>query len=112
MRPIRITVTDVGQTDPIPLDQYLNPFNVSLRTLIDPTPGPTYTVEYTESDIWAEGYDPDTDTWNALAGMDAAIADAYATLVSPVTAVRMRVTAVGAPTDSVELTVLQSGAVS
>src|SRR5678809_775423 len=110
MRPIYQTVTDVGQTPPIPLDGYLNPFNVSLRAT--KSGGPTYTVEYTESDVFAEGYDPDTDTWNALDGMTDAVADAYETLTSRVSAVRMRVTAVGAPTDSVTLAVLQSGAVS
>lgn len=108
MRPVYQTLSDASggalATDPIPLDLYLTPFNVSLRALVTGTV--EYTVEYTESDVFAEGYDPDTDTWNALAGMDAATASAYTTLTSPVTAVRMRQTS---GNGSVALAVLQAG---
>ena len=106
MRPVRVSLDGVSQTDPIPLDLYLTPFNVSLRTII--TGAPTYTVEYTESDVFAAGYDPDTDTWNPLSGMTDETANAYTTLVSPVTAVRMRQTA-GVAGNGVELTVIQAG---
>ena|ERR1044071_525612 len=108
MRPIRLSTLGVSKTVPIPLDLYLVPFNVSLRAVI--TGAPTYTVEYTEDDVYAVGYDPDAGSskWKALDGMTDAVADAYTTLTSPVTAVRMRQT-VGAAPNGVELTVLQAG---
>lgn len=108
MRPIRQTTLGVTNTPVIPLDLYLVPFNVSLRAII--TGAPTFTVEYTEDDVFASGYDPDAGTskWKALDGMTDAVADAYALLVSPVTAVRMRQT-VGAAPNGVALTVLQAG---
>lgn len=107
MRPIRQSTLGVSQTPTIPLDIYVTPFQVSLRAVI--SGAPTYTVEYTEDDIWAADYDPDTGVWNPLEGMEDAIADAYAILDSPVTAVRMRQTA-GADPAGVELTVLQGNA--
>lgn len=110
MRPIRQTVTGVGQTPPIPLDMNLNPFSVSLGVVLNNDPGVTYTVEYTESDVWAEGYDPDMDTWIPLDGQEDAVANSNTFLVSPVTAVRMRVTAETAPGDAATLTVLQGNA--
>lgn len=108
MRPVRQSTLGVMNTPIIPLDIYLKPFQVSLRAVI--TGAPTYTVEYTEDDIWAAGYDPDagTSTWLPLDGMTAAVANAYTTLTSPVTAVRMRQT-VGAAPNAVALTVLQAG---
>lgn len=110
MRPIRLTVTGVGQTVPVPLDMNLNPFSVSIGVVLNNTPGVTYTVEYTLSNVWAEDYDPDTDTWIALDGMEDAVAGANTFLVSPVTAVRMRVTAETAPGDAATLTILQGNA--
>lgn len=112
MRPVRYTLSDasggvvVGAV--VPLDIYLNPFNVSLQVVVDGTA--TFTVEYTEDDIWADGYDPDaaSSKWIPLANMDDEAADANDTLVSAVSGVRMRqLTGDG----SVALTVMQSGAV-
>lgn len=110
MRPIRQSTSDASVTPQatpvIPLDLYLAPFNVSLRAVVTGTA--TYTVEYTEDDVFAEGYDPDdaSSTWNPLDDMTDATATAYTTLVSPVTAVRMRQTL---GDGSVELVVLQAG---
>jgi hypothetical protein len=91
------------------MDIYLPNFLVSLRAIIRGTGlDATYTVEWTQDDIWAVGYDPDaaTSKWVAVVGMDAAVADAYATFNSPVRAFRIRQTA-GA--DPVELTIVQGG---
>lgn len=111
MRPIIQTLSDASggalKTAPLPPDIYLNPFSVSLQTEV--TGAATYTVEWTQDDIWASGYDPDavTSIWNAVAGMDGAIINATATFNEPVRAFRMRQTA-GA--GSVRLIIVQSGA--
>jgi len=113
MRPIIQTLSDASggakSTAPLPPDIYLNPFSVSLQTEV--TGAATYTVEWTQDDIWAAGYDPDagTSVWNVVAGMDAAVVSATATFNEPVRAFRMRQTA-GA--GSVKLIIVQGGAAS
>jgi len=107
MRPISVTQTDVGNSNPVPLDLYLTPFNVTIQCV--KSGGPTYTVQYTNDDVFAVGYNPTTGNWFDLAGITNAVADAVDSLISPVTAVRLRVTAVGAPTDSVAMRVVQAG---
>jgi hypothetical protein len=110
MRPVYYIVGAAASSPPIPPDIYLNPFSVSLRAVIlDTGADATYTVEWTQDDIWAVGYDPDaaTSVWEPVAGMSAAVVDAYATFNSPVRAFRIRQTA-GA--DRVQLAVVQGGA--
>lgn len=109
MRPITVTVTDVANSSPIPLDIYLKPFQVTIQCVISGTP--TYTVQYTNDDVFAEGYDPDDagSTWFDLSGIDDAVANAVDSLISPVTAIRLVVSAVGDPADSVTMRVTQAG---
>lgn len=110
MRPITQTLTDASggakATPVIPCDLYLTPTNISLQVTV--TGAATYTVEYTNDDVFAVGYNPNaaSSQWTALTGMTAATANASTTIVSPVTAVRMRQTA-GA--GSTTLRVVQAG---
>lgn len=108
MRPVRYSLSDASVDEqvgaPVPLDLYLTPFQVSLQVLVTGTA--TYTVEYTESDVYAEGYDPDTDTWTPMANMEDVIDNQQDTLISPVTAVRARQTA---GNGSIDFTVIQGG---
>lgn len=96
MRPITQSLSDASggakATPVIPLDIYLTPFNVSLQVTV--VGAATYTVEFTNDDVFAVGYDPDgaTANWTPLDGQTDAIANANSTLISPVTAVRMRQT--------------------
>lgn len=101
MRPITYRVTNVGDGVPIPLDIFRDPFAVTMACRISGTP--TYSVEFTCDDPAAPV------TWFALANMTAKVADASDTLISPVTAIRLRVTAVGNAADYVEMRVLQAG---
>ena len=107
MRPITRTQTNVGDDIPVPLDLYLTPFNVTIQCVI--SGGPTYTVQYTNDDVYAANYNPATGNWFDLAGITGAVVNAVDSLISPVTAIRLRVTAVGAPTDSVQMRVTQAG---
>jgi hypothetical protein len=111
MRPVYLNTSDASggeQATPVcPPDIYLNPFNISLRA--DVTGVATYTVEWTNDDVFDPDFDPATAQWTAVVGMTDAVADANATLISPVRGIRMRQTA-GA--GSVNLAIVQSGATS
>lgn len=107
MRPMTIVQTNVGDTGAIPLDIYRDPFNCTIQCVI--TGGPTYSVQYTLDDVYAPGYNPAAGNWFPLAGITGLLVNAVDSLISPVTAIRLRVTAVGAPTDSVQMRVLQAG---
>jgi hypothetical protein len=50
-----------GVTAPIPLDQYISPFNVSLAVV--PAGTATYTVQYTFDDPFASDFVPASANW-------------------------------------------------
>ena len=108
MRPTRVIVTNVGVSQPIPMDQYLVPFNVGLGAII--TSGtPTYSVQHTFDNVYASTYNPASGTWFNQPDMTAQTTNQDGNYAFPVSAIRLNVTAVGAPTDSVTLNVLQAG---
>lgn len=108
MRPVRLTTSDASggakASSVCPMDLYISPFNVTLQTLVTGTAN--YDIQYTKDDVFAVGYDPSTGQWTSLTGMTGATAAAEATLISPVTAVRILQ---NSGTGSVRLTVLQAG---
>lgn len=61
MREIKQTITGTGVTAPIPMDQYISPFNVGLG--IAPSDTATYTVQHTFDDPFASDFDPATAQW-------------------------------------------------
>lgn len=107
MRPITVTQTNTGDSAAIPLDLYLTPFHVTIQGVITGTP--TYSVQYTNDDVFASSYVAASGNWFTLSGISGATANAVDTIIAPVTAIRLRVTAVGAPTDSVQMRVTQAG---
>lgn len=104
MRPITISKTGAGASSPVPLDGYISPFNVTLRALVTGTVD--YTIQYTSDDVYAVGYNPAVGDWTAITGMTVVAVDSEATLISPISAVRILVNS-GA--GSVALTVRQAG---
>jgi hypothetical protein len=100
---VEVGTTAVGASQPIPLDLYLDPFNVSL--FIDVTGTVNATLEYTGDDNVLTSIGPFV--WFAHSDLTNVVADDVGTIISPVTAVRL-VTNSGS--GSTELTVLQSGA--
>ena len=66
-------------------------FNVSLQVIITGTA--TYTVQYTQDDVFATNYDPSTGSWFSVTGLIAQTASGNGSLAAPVTAVRLAVTA-------------------
>lgn len=108
MRPITLTTSDASggeQSTPVcPLDWRITPFQITLAA--DVTGTATFTVEYTSDDVFSATFNAATALWFPVTGMSAATADASATLISPVTAIRMRQTA---GNGSVRLRVQQAG---
>lgn len=107
MRLVSLTVTGVGVSAPIPLDNYISPFNVGFGVLI--AGAPTYSVQHTFDDVFAAGFNPATATWFTHPTIVNQTANADGNYAFPVVAVRLNVTAVGAGTDSATLKLIQAG---
>ncbi len=105
MRPIRKTVSTVSASEPVPLDHYISPSNVTVDVLLNGT-GITYTAQYTTDDIYADGYSAASGNWSSISGVGGS-ASATGNIAFPVTAVRLDVSAV--TTGDATLTVIQSG---
>lgn len=107
-RPIRKTLSSATTTPPIPLDIHLGSFVVTLNAVMTPGAILTYNVEYTTDPVLVEGVlDPSTLSWFSVSGLDAKTTSAASNLMSPVTAVRLRVTTYSS--GSVTLAVIQGG---
>jgi hypothetical protein len=103
-----VTVTNVGVSQPIPMDQYLTPFNVGMGAVIT-SGAPTYSVQHTFDNVYASNYNPATGTWFTHPDLAAQTTNADGNYAFPVSAIRLNVTAVTNPTDTVNLQVLQAG---
>lgn len=110
MRPVRVTVSSATASAPIPMDQYLNPFNVGLGVVLSPGASLTYTVQHTFDDVFSETFNPATATWFPHATLAAQTASSSGNYAFAVSAIRLNVTAF--TSGSATLNVLQSGATS
>jgi hypothetical protein len=62
MRPITVSVGASASSQVVPLDIYqTGNVNVQLQNI---TGTPDVSIEWTNDDIWAVGYDPDTGNWS------------------------------------------------
>ena len=100
---VEFGTTGVGASQPVVVDQYLDPFNVSL--FIDVTGTVDVTVQYTGDDDVLTSSGPFV--WFNHTDLTAKSADSVGTIISPVRAVRLLT---NSGTGSAELTVLQAGA--
>jgi hypothetical protein len=80
-----------GVTAPVPLDQYISPFNVSLA--IVPTGTATYTVQYTFDDPFTATFDPTTAVWFDHPDLTAETGNKNGNFAFPVRATRLNVSA-------------------
>ena len=80
-----------GVTAPVPLDQYISPFNVSLA--IVPAGTSTYTVQYTFDDPFATDFTPATATWFNHPDLTAESGNNDGNFAFPVRATRLNVSA-------------------
>jgi hypothetical protein len=102
---VEFGTTEVGASQPVPLDLYLDPFNVSLY--LDVTGTVDVTVQYTGDADVLTSVGPFV--WFAHTDLTNETADAVGTIISPVTAVRLLT---NSGTGSCEFTVLQAGVMS
>lgn len=107
MRPIYQTVTGIGVSVPIPIDQYIGSTSIAVGCIISATA--TYSVEHTFDDVFDEAFNPATATWFTTPGFDAVVVNTDGTIVSPPAAIRLNV---AASTGDVQIVVRQAGAVS
>lgn len=106
MRPITKSVTGVGVSAPIPLDQYISPFNIGFGVKVSGTV--TYTVQHTFDDVFAAGYTPASGTWYDHPDVSGETANADGNYAFPVSAIRL---SVSAGSGTATLTAIQAGIV-
>lgn len=107
MRPVYAETADASAADKtvlIPMNWRETPFNITLQTVVTGTV--EYSVEFTNDDIRDPAFTEAGALWTALTGMSAATANALATLISPVTCLRLKQTD---GSGSVELQVISAG---
>lgn len=104
MRPVTVTKTGTGSTNPIPMDHYRSPFNVGLGLTVSGTVN--YTVQHTFDDVFASNYNPATGTWYNHPVLASLTANADGNYAFPCTAVRVTV---NSGSGSVTMTVVQAG---
>ena len=107
MRPVYATTSDASgaaKSILIPMNWRKTPFNITLQTNVTGTAN--YDVQYTKDDIRDSAFTEAGAQWTSLTGMAAAIANAEATIISPVTCLRLLQ---NSGTGSVFLEVISSG---
>ena len=103
MRPITVSVTGVGNSNPVVIDQRIAPTNIGLAVIVTGTI--TYTVQYTFDDVFASGYTASSGNWfnhPTLTGSSSQNSN----IAYPVTAVRLTTSA---GTGSASMTMIQAG---
>lgn len=105
MRPIRITLTAAGVSNPIILDHYRDPFNVGIGVTLSGTA--SYSVEYTYDDVFSGTFNPATAQWFTTSGIPAGTATSKDGAVnSSVMAVRLNALSLSG---TLTMTVIQAG---
>ena len=108
MRPISVTVMDVGVSAPIPLDIYANPTTVALGVRIIGT-GVVCAVQHTFDDVFAKGYVAASGDWIDHPVLDQLNADTDGNYGFAPRAIRLSVSAADNGTDGATLHVVQAG---
>jgi hypothetical protein len=106
MRPVRVTVTGIAVSPPIPLDHFQSPATVAIGVKISATA--TYTVEHTFDDVFDPAFNPATATWYPHSTLAAKTVNADGNYAFPPTACRLNV---AASTGTVTMTVVTAGAI-
>lgn len=107
MRPVTKTVAGVNVSAPIPLDNYISPFNVGFGVTVTGTP--TYTVQHTFQDVFAAGFNPASAVWFDHPTIVDQTVMQDGNYAFPVVAVRLQISAVASPADTASLTLIQAG---
>lgn len=83
-----------GETPTWPCDVRMNPFSIGFAVVV-PSAGVTYTVQFTEDDVFVSNYNPDATVWFNHPSMTALVASATANFGKSVTAFRVYGTGAG-----------------
>lgn len=106
MRRQDVTLSEATSSVPLPVDPKAQVFNIGIGCVISSGAVLTYKVQYTFDDVWLTTYSPSTGNWFDHPVLVSKTANADSTITSPVTAVRLVVTAY--TSGSVTATFLQS----
>lgn len=107
MRPVTVSQTGVGATNPIPLalsDHSGSGFSVGIGVKVSGTA--TYSVQHTFDDPFAASFVAASATWYNHADLTSKTANADGAYAAPVRAIRLNVTA---GTGTVTMTAIQAG---
>ena len=104
MRPITVSKTAAGSTNPIPMLLFVTPFNVGIGVKVTGTVN--YTVQHTFDDVWATGYSAAAGNWYNHSSLAAQTANADGNYAFPVTAVRLTV---NSGSGTATMTLIQAG---
>lgn len=110
MRPVRVSVSAAANSQPIPLDQYISPFNVGWSVDLSLGASLTYRIQHTFEDVFAPGWSPATAVWydnSAFAGPTNKSVSYDGNYAFPVSAIRLVVATYTSGTAT--LNVLQAG---
>ena len=102
--PIFSSVTGVGTSTPIAVDDMQAPFNIGISAAQTGTT--TFNIEYSMQDPMAAGYTAGGATWFSMTGFAAITASAGGAFTTPCKAIRINLTA---GTGTVTLTMVQAG---
>lgn len=104
MRSITVTVTGAGTSNPIPMDQYISPFNVGFGVV--PGNSVNYTVQHSFDNPLAAGYTAAGATWFDHPTIASQTVQQDGNYAFPVAAIRLKVNS-GA--NAAVMTLIQAG---
>ncbi len=99
-----VTQTAAGSTAPVPMNQYVTPFNVALSAIVTGTVN--YTVQYTFDNVFASNYVPSSGNWTNHPSLTSQTTTLSSNIAYPVTAIRLTV---NSGTGTVALTIIEAG---
>lgn len=93
MRRQEVTLSSVTSSAPLPVDYRAAVFNIGIGCSISSGAVLTYSIQYTFDDVYVAGYDPSLGNWFTHSVLSAKTTSADSTITSPITAVRLTVSA-------------------
>lgn len=106
MRAVVQTVTGAGVSAPIPLDNYISPFNVGFGVIVSAGATVSYTIQHTFDDVFATNFNPATATWFPHEDLVTETANQDGNYAFPIVAMRVNV---ASSNGTVTLKAIQAG---
>lgn len=63
MKPVTLQITGETNSQVVPLNHYVTPFNLGFGVSVSGSGSCTYTVQHTFDDVWSNSFSPSTATW-------------------------------------------------